>query len=723
MKQKPFIVVAIAAVVAVAWFGLDLGSYLNFTAVAELSNDVQTHYAEAPITVVAGFFAAYVLLTAVSFPGAALLTLLGGAMFGLSLGSLLVSFASTLGATAAMLLARYLFRDVVRKRFAAQVERIDAGVDAEGAFYLFALRLVPVFPFFAVNLAMALTSMRTWTYLWVSQVSMFPATLVFVNAGTELAALDSMQGILAPGFIASFTALGLLPLLSRRVLKKVRAARVQRGYDKPKQFDCNLVVIGAGAAGLVSAYIAATVRAKVTLIERERMGGDCLYTGCVPSKALLRAASIAAHMRNANEFGIGAVEPTVDFAAVMARIQRSIAKIEPHDSVERYSALGVECLSGEARVTSPWTVEVNGQSLSTRAIIIATGAKPFIPPIPGLESINYLTSDTLWDLTELPKHLVILGGGPIGCELGQAFARLGARVTIVERASRLLGRDDEAAAQLVASALCDDGVELLLSAQATQFSARGAGGIVHYELSDPSADANSDGSGTVGEIEFDQVLVAVGRTPNIAGFGLEDLGINGAAGGVVETNGYLQTVHPNIYACGDVAGPYQFTHTAAHQAWFACVNALFGGWRRFAADYSVIPRVTYTDPEVASVGLTEIDARAQGREIDVTEYGLDDLDRAIVEGTDRGYVKVLTQAGSDRVIGASITGQHAGELIAEFTLAMRHGIGLKKILGTVHAYPTMMEANKYVAGNWSRANAPQRILGWLEGYHRWLRGR
>jgi len=710
MSRKTLVALSLISLSAIAWFGFDLGQHLTFGALANLRDATQSRYADAPLMVALGYFLVYVILTAVSFPGAAIMTLLGGAVFGLGLGTLLVSFASTLGASAAMLLARYLFRDVVRRRFSAQAERIDAGVEAEGAFYLFALRLVPIFPFFAVNLAMSLTSMRTWTYMWVSQLSMLPATLVFVNAGTELAALDSMRGILAPEFIASFTALGLLPLVSKRVLNHLRTSRLQRDFDKPRSFDRNLVVIGAGAAGLVSSYIAATVRAKVTLIERERMGGDCLYTGCVPSKALLRSATIASHMRRAGEFGIQAVEPEIDFPAVMRRVHASIAKIEPHDSVERYTGLGVECIAGEARIVSPWSVEVNGETLTTRAIIIATGARPAVPAIPGLDQIEFLTSDSLWSLQTLPARLVILGGGPIGCELAQAFARLGAKVTLVERSERLLARDDEAGAILVAQALSADGVELRLGCEASAVTPTPSGGELRYL--GPSGEQS---------VEFDRLLVAVGRVPNVTGFGLEELGIKVGASGVVETDAYLQTVHPNIYACGDVAGPFQFTHTAAHQAWHACVNALFGGWRKFAVDYSAIPRVTYTDPEVAAVGLGVAEAHAANRAIELTEYGLDDLDRAIVEGEDRGFVKVLTEPGSDRILGAVVVGAHAGELIAEFTLAIRNSIGLKKVLGTVHAYPTLMEANKYVAGNWSKAHAPQRLLQWLARYHQWLR--
>ena len=710
MNRKVVIAVIFVAVFLGLYVGLDLGRYFTFAAISEFRVEAQALFADSPWRTAGIFFAIYVVSTALSFPGATVLTVLAGAIFGVVQGTILVSFASTLGATLAMLLARFLFRDAVHKRFSSQVERVDAGMRDEGAFYLFALRLVPIFPFFAVNLAMALTKARAVTFAWVSQLGMLPGTIVFVNAGTELAQLQSLDGILAPGFVLSFTALGLLPFVSRRVLDRVRTRRVQRDFPKPKRFDRNLIVIGAGAAGLVSAYIAATVRAKVTLVERHRMGGDCLNTGCVPSKALIRAAKAVHEAQTARRFGVHVELPRVEFAEVMRHLQQSIKTIEPHDSVERYEGLGVECRQGNARIVSPWCVEIDGEPLTTRSIIIAAGARPAVPPILGIEDVDYLTSDTLWDLQELPPRLVVLGGGPIGCELAQSFARLGSSVTVVEMAERVLSREDPRASALVADALKADGVTLQLGARANLVSGNGRAGTLSY--------ARGDESGTV---EFDALLVAVGRAPNVTGYGLEELGIDTAAGGVVATNQYLQTLHPNILACGDVAGPFQFTHVASHQAWYAAVNALFGDLRRFAADYRVIPRVTYTDPEVASVGLTEAGAIAEGRDVEVTEYELDDLDRAIVDGNGRGFVRVVTLTGTDRILGATIAGASAGELIAECTLAMRHGLGLKKLLGTIHAYPTMMEANRFAAGNWSKAHAPGRLLDWLERYHRWRR--
>jgi pyruvate/2-oxoglutarate dehydrogenase complex dihydrolipoamide dehydrogenase (E3) component/uncharacterized membrane protein YdjX (TVP38/TMEM64 family) len=710
MNISKILLVAVAGALVAAFFASGVTEYLAFDSLGASRDWLQMQYETSPAAVVAGYFVIYVAMAVLSIPGAAVMTLLGGAVFGLGVGFVAVSFASTLGATLAFVFARFLFRDSVQRRFGAMLERVNRGVEREGGFYLFALRLVPVFPFFAVNLVMSLTQIRPWTFAWVSQVGMLPGTLAYVNAGRELGSITQAGDILTPGFIGAFTVLGILPLISRRILLRMRAKQVFARFSKPARFDRNLIVIGAGAGGLVSAYIAAAVRASVTLVERGAMGGDCLNTGCVPSKALIRAARHAHDIRTASTFGIDAGEVAVDFKRVMARIREVITKIEPHDSVARYTELGVDCRIGEAKIVSPWCVEIDGVPLTTRSIIVAAGARPFVPPIPGLETVPFLTSDSVWGLEELPASLVVLGGGPIGCELAQSFQRLGSNVAIVEMAPSLLVRDEPEFGAAMRSQLNSDGVAVHVATRAGRVSAAEAGGILHCEGPD----------GPI-ELPFEALLVAVGRKPNVEGYGLEELGIPTAGGGVIETDEYLQTLYPNIFACGDVAGPLQFTHTAAHQAYYACVNALFGDLKRSAVDYRFIPKVTYTDPEIASVGLGEAAATEAGIAYAVTRYGIDDLDRAIVDGLADGEVKVLTAAGSDKILGAHIRGAHAGELIAEFTLAMRNNLGLKKILGTVHAYPTMMEANKYAAGQWSRANAPERVLAWLERFHKWRR--
>jgi pyruvate/2-oxoglutarate dehydrogenase complex dihydrolipoamide dehydrogenase (E3) component len=450
------------------------------------------------------------------------------------------------------------------------------------------------------------------------------------------------------------------------------------------------------------------VRAKVTLVEKHRMGGDCLYTGCVPSKALIRTARLLHEMKNSIHYGIRHATADFDFAEVMERVQRVVRAIEPHDSAGRYTRLGVECLEGEARITSPWTVSIDGRVLTTRSIIIAAGARPFVPPIPGIEGVEVLTSDNVWQLRELPRRLVVLGGGPIGCELAQAFARFGSQVTQVEMLPRLLSREDPEISELVRRQFVEEGIDVLTAHRAVGFQGKST--------------LLCEGEGGQKRIEFDALLCAVGRVPNTEGYGLEELGIPLTKARTVETNDYLQTLFPNIYACGDVAGPYQFTHTASHQAWYAAVNALFGGLRRFRADYAVIPWATFTDPEVARVGLNETEARAQGIPHEVTTYGIEDLDRAIVDEAAQGLVKVLTVPGKDRILGATIAGERAGELIVEFIAAMKHGIGLNRILGTIHVYPTWAEANKYAAGAWKKARAPQRLLRQVERFHAWMRG-
>ena len=721
--KKPLLLLLVLALVA-GFFASGLHRQLDLDTLKAGMAGFAAWRETSPILVAALYFAAYVAVTALSLPGAAVMTLAGGALFGLGWGLLIVSFASTIGATLAFLVSRHLLRDSVHARFGARLRAIDEGIARDGAFYLFSLRLVPAFPFFLINLLMGLTPIRTRTFYWVSQLGMLPGTLVYVNAGTELGAVDSLAGVLSPGLVASFVLLGLFPLLARWMVERVQARRVYAGWQRPARFERNLVVIGAGAAGLVTSYIAAAVKAKVTLVEAGRMGGDCLNTGCVPSKALIRSARLAHQIRHADRYGLEPGEPEIDFRRLMARVRAVIRKIEPHDSVERYSALGVEVLQGRARIVDPWTVEValnegGTRRLSTRSIVIATGARPTVPDLPGLEAVGYLTSDTVWDafaaLDAPPRRLLVLGGGPIGCELAQACARLGSQVVLVGRAPQLLPREDADVGAFARAALEADGVEVLTGVAALRCEQETAAGGTDKFLvvADPA-------SGGERRIAFDTLLCAVGRSARLEGFGLEALGI--PTGATVATDDFLQTRYPNILAAGDVAGPLQFTHVAAHQAWHAAVNALFGHLRRFRVDYRCVPHTTFTDPEVARVGLNETEAHARGIAFEFTRYDLAELDRAITDGADRGFVKVLTVPGKDRILGATIVGEHAGELLAEFVLAMKHGLGLNKLLGTIHAYPTFAEANKSVAGEWKRAHAPQRVLRWLERHHAWRRG-
>ena len=715
MSRRRLLLAALLLGLIAVFFAFDLGRYFQLEFFRSKQSAIEEFRSASPLAAAGIFFAIYVAVTGLSVPGAAILSLAVGAVFGLLWGTLIVSFASSMGATLAFLSSRFLFREWVRSRFGDRLRAIDVGLEKEGAFYLFALRLVPAFPFVLVNLLMGLTPIRTRTFYWVSQIGMLPATIVYVNAGTQLATIKSISGILSPALIGSLVLIGLFPLAAKYVVGSLKGRRRLAKWPKPAKFERNLVVIGAGSAGLVTAYIAAAVKAKVTLVEKDKMGGDCLNTGCVPSKALIKSARLVAQAKRAREFGFKSMQVEFDFADIMERVQRVVRTVEPHDSVERYTRLGVECLRGEARITSPWTVEVKTaagvRALTTRAIVIAAGARPFVPPIPGLSEIGCLTSESVWNLRTLPPRLVVLGGGPIGCELAQCFARFGSRVTQVEMLPRILIREDPEISELVARQFRDEHIEVRADHKAVRVLREGGEKLLLCEH-----------GGKEIRIPFDELLCAVGRVANTGGYGLEELGIELTKTRTVETDETLRTLYPNIYACGDVAGPYQFTHTASHQAWYAAVNALFGGVKRFRADYSVIPWATFTDPEVARVGLNETEAMEKNIAYDVTNYALEDLDRAIADGETKGVVKVLTVPGRDRILGATIAGEHAADLIVEFIMAMKHGIGMNKILGTIHIYPTLAEANKYAAGNWKRAHAPQELLRWAEKFHTWRRG-
>ena len=716
--MKKILILVVFAIAVASFFYFDLGSQLTLANLKEQQAAFDGQYQAAPFLIIGIFFLIYVVTTAASLPGALILTLAAGALFGVVAGTIIVSFASSIGATIAFLSSRYLFRDAVKSRFGDRLKAIDRGVEKDGPFYLLTLRLVPVFPFFLINLLMGLTAIKARTFYIVSQIGMLLGTLVYVNAGTQLANIDEVSDIGSPGLLLSFAALGLTPWIGKWIVSGIKRRKVYAGYSKPKKYDRNLVVIGAGAAGLVSSYIAATVKAKVTLVEAGEMGGDCLNYGCVPSKALIKSAKVAQQMRHADAYGLQKTDPKYSFKAVMQRIHNVIADIAPHDSVERYTELGVDVVKGYAKIVDPWTVEIQRndgetQRLTTRSIVIATGGRPFIPDLPGLADVGYVTSDTLWEefaqLDDIPKRMIILGGGPIGSELSQAFARLGSQVTQIERGSRLLSREDEDVSGLAKAAQQASGVDVRTDHEA-----------LRCELVDGEKRLIVSADGKEQAIAFDALVIAVGRSARLSGFGLEELGIE--TDRTVVTDDYLATLYPNIFAAGDVAGPYQFTHVASHQAWYASVNALFGQFRKFKADYRVIPWTTFLDPEIARVGLNEQDAKQQGIAYEVTMYQMHELDRAIAESATHGFVKVLTPPGKDKILGVAIVGDHAGELIAEYVLAMKYKLGLNKILGTIHTYPTMAEANKYAAGEWKRAHAPEGLLRWVERYHRWMRG-
>jgi len=716
MNKNKLVIAIVVVALIVGFFAFDLGRFLSLDYLKSRQTEFTMLYAERPVLVIGVYALVYVLVFALALPVGAVMTLAGGALFGLLVGTVVVSFASSIGAALAFLASRYVLAESVRGKFGQRLADVDKGIAKDGPFYLFTLRLIPAIPPAAINLLFGLTQMRTWTFYWVSQLGMLAGTVVYINAGTQLAKIESARGILSPALIGSFLLLGFFPLLAKKIVDMVKARRIYARWAdrRPKTYDRNLVVIGAGAAGLVSSYIAAAVKAKVTLVEHHKMGGDCLNYGCVPSKALIKTAKLMRQMRHSSKYGIASAQAQMNFADVMQRVAHVVHEVEPHDSVERYSRLGVDVVQGTAKIVDPWHVQITRsdgsvQTLSTRAIVVATGAAPFIPPLPGLADVGVLTSDTLWELREQPRRLVVLGGGPIGCELAQAFARLGSQVTQIEMLPRIMVREDAEVSAYAQRALEADGVTVLTGHKALRCER--SGDVKHIVV---------EAGGVEQRIEFDALICAVGRVARLKGFGLEELGI--PVQRTIETNEYLQTVYPNILACGDVAGPYQFTHTAAHQAWYAAVNGLFGFARRFKADYSVIPWATFIDPEVARVGLNEQEANEKGVAYEVTRYGIDDLDRAIADSAAHGWVKVLTVPGKDRILGVTIVGEHAGDLLAEYVLAMKHGLGLNKILGTIHTYPTLAEANKYAAGEWKRAHQPLALLRWVERLHAWRRG-
>ena len=708
--MKKAFLLAIVVGLVVVYFLFDLGQYLDLDYFALQQEKIQVYRDSFPIRTAVIFFVLYILVTGLSLPGAAIATLIGGAIFGLLWGTVLVSFASVIGASCAFLISRHILRDTIQNRYGERLRTINKGIEKDGAVYLFTLRMVPIFPFFVINLVMGLTPMRLATYFVISQIGMLPGTVVYVNAGTQLAKIDSISSILSPALIASFVLLGIFPLIAKLIINTLKARKALGKFKKPKKFDFNTVVIGAGSAGLVAAYIAAAVKAKVALIEKEKMGGDCLNTGCVPSKAIIRTAKFLSHVKRSSEFGVHTASAEYDFKDVMDRIRGIIGVIEHHDSVERYTGLGVDCFSGHAYIESPYCVDVGGEKLTTRSILIASGAEPVVPPLPGIDDIPYYTSDTIWEIEQLPRRLLVLGGGPIGCELSQAFARLGSEVTQVQRLDRIMPREDREFSEMVLEQFKLEGIDVRLQHSAKRLVSENGSMTLICDHADREV-----------QIEFDVLLIAVGRRARIKGFGLEELGVELSDRGTIEVNEFLETNIPNIYAIGDVAGPYQFTHFGAHQATSAASNALLRPFFRRRVDYSVIPWATFTEPEVARVGLNEQEAKQQNIDYEVTVYDFKDLSRAIADSEASGQVKVLTPPGKDRILGVTIAGEHAGDLLHEFVLAMQNRLGLSKILGTIHIYPTLAESARFAAGNWKRRQVSERTMRMLRGFNNWRR--
>lgn len=711
VNKTKFIVVALIAIAVFSYITLDLGQYLTLEYAQSQLSSIQDYKNENFAQTALIYFVGYVIATSLSIPGAVMITLLGGAIFGVFWGTVLVSFASSIGATMAFLVSRYLLRDWVEGKFGSYIAPLNKGIERDGSFYLFTIRMVPLFPFFVVNLLMGLTTIRTSSFYIVSQIGMLTSTVVYLNAGSELSQITSLSGLVSAPVLLSVVLLGIFPLGAKLVLNSMLRNRALKSFKKPSSFDANVVVIGAGSAGLVASLITAGAKAKVILIEKHKMGGDCLNTGCVPSKAIIRSGRIMSYIRRAKEFGIEGAQGDVNFSEVMARVQGVIKTIEPHDSVERFTSLGVEVELGDAVIESPYSVKVNDRTITTRSIILATGARPFVPPIPGLNEIDYLTSDSVWSLNELPKRLLVVGGGPIGCELAQAFSNLGSEVTQVDMADRIMPREDEEVSEIVSKAFRAQGIQLLTGHKLLKFGAGDGGDYME-----------ADNNGETVRVEFDKVLLAIGRKANVEGFGLEKLNLAVTKQGTIEVNEYLQTSLPNIFACGDVAGPYQFTHMASFQAWFASLNAMLGGLWRSKINYNVVPWATFTDPEVARVGLSETEAKERKVAYELTRYEMDHHDRSLADGEAHGFIKILTVPGKDKILGVTIVGHHAGELIGEFVFAMTHGMGLKKISAVTHIYPTLLEANKFAANAWRNERLPVKYFPYLEKFFAWRRG-
>ncbi len=711
MTASRLLLLGILAAAVAAFFTLDLGQYLTLESIKANSGALHAKVQAYPWWSRSLFFIVYALLTALSFPGTVVLTLLAGALFGLLEGTLLVSLASNFGAVAAMLISRFLLRDWIQRRFGKQIAGINRGLARDGAFYLVSLRLIPIVPFVLLNPALGLTRVGLWTFWWTTQLGMLPGHAIYVNAGRQLVRIDSLSGILSPGMITTLVLLAVFPLVATRLLTSYKARLAYRGWRRPKHFERNLVVVGGGTGGLATARIAASLCARVSLLERERLGGVAMHEGGVPARALRRQANRLHGLRSDPRVA-SSLDVAGGFSQAMDDMQRLTRAAMKSASSEHYARLGVEVIMAEGRLSSPWTVEAGGRSLSSRAIVIATGSRPCVPPIAGLEAIEPLTCDNLWDLREPPGRLLVLGGGAGACEFAQSFQRLGCQVTLVSERETLLEQEDPEAAGVVLAALRADGVELQLGLAPLRVEVDGDECLLVCRRGEEGEQA----------LPFDRLLLALGQHADIRGLGLDELGLRCGEDGSLEVDEYLTTRFPNIYAVGSVAGPYGAPHVAEHQAWYAAVNALFGDFKRFAVSERVIPRAVFTTPEVASVGLSEPEARAQGTEFDVTRVPLGALSGAIAEEAGEGFIKVLTERGKDRILGVSIVGEQASETLAGFVVAMKHKIGMNRLADTVHLGATLGDASRLLAETWQRQHRPLRLLRWAERLNRWRLG-
>jgi len=704
-RNKTFILLFLISITSIIYY-YALDEHLSFSSLKNNQQAILAHVQDNFWQSALIYFVTYILVATLSIPGATVLTLAGGAIFGFSIGLIMVSFASTIGASLAFLGSRYFFKSWIQKKYSHRLYSINQELKTRGIFYLFVLRLTPIFPFFIINLLFGLTNIKTTTFFWVSQIGMLAGTIVFVNAGTQLSQLESMQEILSFQIIGSFVLLALLPIISKLIIKLIQHHIIYKKFTKPKKFDNNLIIIGAGAGGLVSAYIGSTLKAKVTLIEDNKMGGDCLNSGCVPSKTLIKLSQLLWQIKLAPHVGIKVNSPEIEFSEIMQQVQNSVKSIAPNDSIERYTKLGVNVITGKATIKTPYEVMVNGKTLTTKNIIIATGASPTVPKIPGINDIKYLTSDNIWNLKTLPKQMLILGGGVMGCEFAQAFSRLGSKVTIIEKNRTLLDESDFEVAAAIQQKFKQEGIKVICNAQIKQIrNTENTKELICVQKNQTLS------------LEFDEILLAIGRTANISGFGIEEMAIE--TQGSIVTDKFMATNYPNIFAVGDVTGKNQLTNVAAEHAWHATVNALLGFAKKFKYNAEIIPTTIFCSPEIAQVGLNEKIAIQKNIAYEVTNYNLKNSDRAICENKAFGWIKILTIPKKDTILGVTIVGAQAGEMLPEFVIAMKHNLGLNKILGTIHAYPTWSEANKHAAGNWRKQNTSPKILKLLEKLHYW----
>ena len=704
-SRQAYLKLAIACLILVTgfvFFRFELYQYVTLEELKSHQVTLSEFYKNNPVVSMTAYMAIYIVVTAISFPGAAVMTLAGGAIFGLIPGIIAASFASTIGGTLAFLATRFLFRDYVQHRFANKLKIINKEIEKDGALYLLSLRLLPVLPYFLLNLLMALTPIKTGIFYIITQAGMLPTTIVYIVAGTQLATIETADDIVSFNVLASFGLLAVFPWITKGFITILRRRKITRKFRKPERFEYNLVIIGGGAAGLAASHVGAAYGAKVALIEKEKMGGNCLNTLCVPSKSLIKSAKVAHYAKNAAKFGFKETDIDFDFAGVMERVHSIIRQLAPNNSAEHCTELGVDCYHGRAMVSSPWEVKVDTKVLTTKALVIATGSTPIIPDIPGSDRIRILTSDTIWHHKRLPEKLVILGGGPTGCELAQVFGRIGSRMTLVERGERILPDEDTDISELVRVRLETEGIRILTECRTDSII-----------IEDGKKYLTCTRKQERIHIEFTEILAAIGRRAQAFGFGLEDIGVTFHEDGTVETDQYLGTRVFNVFGAGNVTNPCQSKQVSTYQAAVAATNAMFVGFKRTMADYRVIPWTIFTDPEVARVGLNEKEARKKGIEYEITIFDMADLDRAHTESETSGVIKILTHPGKDMIIGVTIVSTHAGEMIAEFVLAMKHGLGLKKIFKTVHAYPTFAEAAGLAAGKWKKAHTPPGIFRFL----------